>query len=770
MYEREDDFMGGLSAASQPLPASTMTPEMLRQLQQGAATVGNAAQSGALSNMFAPGTLSQFDPLYEYAKTAPILSLKGNTEYENLNFQALPDTKYQLTVGGNVVGSAATPEQVAELVKQANAISAQGGKAVDVRLQKEVQAASRTGEPITAFEDVYANKENNMGALDTLIPLALTAMGAGVLGAPGAFAKGASAIMPGILGTGLGAAGGSFVGSMATGAKVEDALKKAAISGLTAGAMKGLMPGGTSGGVGPMPDIDYAGLNSMVFGGGSALPGAALEPMLTATAGKLAGAALPSVFGGAASGLSSSALNSQNQGSVKPDEPTLEALGVRNAQTGLDNAAGGIANIVSATESLGRAPDTMEEEATVTGRRYGDPDLGSELVGGGAGALTTATVQPGDEPLIDVANKSTADTKLGTALAVGGAGAGTLAATAGGTPPATTSTTVQPGDEPLIDVVNKSTTDTSLGSTLTTGGAGALAQESVQTASERAADQTQEETKEGDKKDNTVKKVVGGLQLLDALLKAIGGGRGGGGQGNGSSAISSIFTDQLPTPSAGYSPESFKQRTDLGNVDWKRYGFRPERSFFDYVPANATEYNAALGAQAAAAASRPPSQTFASFPASQQQADPFEGKTPSQIIKGLSPDASDAEIEEYLATPEGRLALQMIVNGRPPQFVPRARGGALAVKKGGAPSKESFAVKGPGTGRSDEIPALLSDGEYVIDAETVALLGDGSSEAGAKRLDDFRVNVRKHKGSNLARGKFSANAKRPEKYLAGGSV
>ena len=58
----------------------------------------------------------------------------------------------------------------------------------------------------------------------------------------------------------------------------------------------------------------------------------------------------------------------------------------------------------------------------------------------------------------------------------------------------------------------------------------------------------------------------------------------------------------------------------------------------------------------------------------------------------------------------------------------------------------SFAVKGPGDGRSDEIPAKLSNGEYVMDAETVALLGNGSSKAGAQKLDQMRVNIRKAKG------------------------
>lgn len=89
--------------------------------------------------------------------------------------------------------------------------------------------------------------------------------------------------------------------------------------------------------------------------------------------------------------------------------------------------------------------------------------------------------------------------------------------------------------------------------------------------------------------------------------------------------------------------------------------------------------------------------------------------------------------------------------------------------EGGEPQdRASFAVSGPGDGRSDEIPAQLSDGEYVIDAETVALLGNGSTKAGAKRLDDFRVNIRKHKGRKLARGEFSHDAKPPERYMRGG--
>jgi hypothetical protein len=89
-----------------------------------------------------------------------------------------------------------------------------------------------------------------------------------------------------------------------------------------------------------------------------------------------------------------------------------------------------------------------------------------------------------------------------------------------------------------------------------------------------------------------------------------------------------------------------------------------------------------------------------------------------------------------------------------------------AMAQGGLNAMARF-VRGGGTGRSDEIDAKLSDGEYVIDAETVAMLGDGSSKAGAKRLDEMRASIRKHKGKTLARGKFSPDAKSPLTYLKG---
>ena len=95
-----------------------------------------------------------------------------------------------------------------------------------------------------------------------------------------------------------------------------------------------------------------------------------------------------------------------------------------------------------------------------------------------------------------------------------------------------------------------------------------------------------------------------------------------------------------------------------------------------------------------------------------------------------------------------------------------ARPTAFAAQ-GGTLNQISNLARGSGSGRDDTINARLSDGEYVMDAETVALLGDGSNSEGARRLDQMRKEIRAQKGKSLAKGKFSPNAKSPLAYLKG---
>jgi hypothetical protein len=92
---------------------------------------------------------------------------------------------------------------------------------------------------------------------------------------------------------------------------------------------------------------------------------------------------------------------------------------------------------------------------------------------------------------------------------------------------------------------------------------------------------------------------------------------------------------------------------------------------------------------------------------------------------------------------------------------------AQAKAMGGLSQVHSMKIGGGADGRSDDVNAVLSDGEYVMDAETVAMLGNGSSKAGAAKLDQMRSKLRQHKGKNLASGKISPNAKSPLSYLRG---
>ena len=54
-------------------------------------------------------------------------------------------------------------------------------------------------------------------------------------------------------------------------------------------------------------------------------------------------------------------------------------------------------------------------------------------------------------------------------------------------------------------------------------------------------------------------------------------------------------------------------------------------------------------------------------------------------------------------------------------------------------------VQGDGDGTSDDVPAMLANGEFVIPADVVSSLGNGSNDSGAKVLDHFLETIRLHK-------------------------
>jgi hypothetical protein len=99
-------------------------------------------------------------------------------------------------------------------------------------------------------------------------------------------------------------------------------------------------------------------------------------------------------------------------------------------------------------------------------------------------------------------------------------------------------------------------------------------------------------------------------------------------------------------------------------------------------------------------------------------------------------------------------------------FVNRAKGGTVNHNPEFITGATGHFVEGRGDGQSDDIPAMLADGEYVFDADTVAALGNGSSKAGALQLDKMREAIRKHKRS-APHDKIPPKAKSPLQYLKG---
>jgi hypothetical protein len=81
-------------------------------------------------------------------------------------------------------------------------------------------------------------------------------------------------------------------------------------------------------------------------------------------------------------------------------------------------------------------------------------------------------------------------------------------------------------------------------------------------------------------------------------------------------------------------------------------------------------------------------------------------------------------------------------------------------------------LKGPGDGVSDSIPAVignkqparLADGEFVVPARIVSELGNGSTEAGARKLYAMMERIQKGRRKSVGRGKVAVNSK-ADKHL-----
>jgi hypothetical protein len=112
------------------------------------------------------------------------------------------------------------------------------------------------------------------------------------------------------------------------------------------------------------------------------------------------------------------------------------------------------------------------------------------------------------------------------------------------------------------------------------------------------------------------------------------------------------------------------------------------------------------------------------------------------------------------------------INLAPPGTQQAAAGGIMGYSLGGyAAGGNPRLLKGPGDGMSDDIPAVigrkqparLADGEFVVPADVVSHLGNGSTDAGAKKLHQMMDRIRTDRTGR----KKQAPAVNADKYIPG---
>jgi hypothetical protein len=119
-------------------------------------------------------------------------------------------------------------------------------------------------------------------------------------------------------------------------------------------------------------------------------------------------------------------------------------------------------------------------------------------------------------------------------------------------------------------------------------------------------------------------------------------------------------------------------------------------------------------------------------------------------------------------------------SGVKPTVKKTAGGGLMAMARGGMAQQFNLGdysdggrlLRGPGDGISDSIPATiggkrparLADGEFVVPARIVSELGNGSTEAGARKLYAMMDRVQRARRGTVGKGRVAKNS-RSEKYL-----
>jgi len=108
--------------------------------------------------------------------------------------------------------------------------------------------------------------------------------------------------------------------------------------------------------------------------------------------------------------------------------------------------------------------------------------------------------------------------------------------------------------------------------------------------------------------------------------------------------------------------------------------------------------------------------------------------------------------------------MKLADGGQPDDHMHPEYDGNPVFRTGGLSGLGGKYVEGKGDGTSDDITAMLANGEYVFSADVVSALGNGSNKAGAKELDHM-VQAIRSRARSAPPDKLPPDAKSPLEYL-----
>ena len=108
--------------------------------------------------------------------------------------------------------------------------------------------------------------------------------------------------------------------------------------------------------------------------------------------------------------------------------------------------------------------------------------------------------------------------------------------------------------------------------------------------------------------------------------------------------------------------------------------------------------------------------------------------------------------------------MKLAEGGQPDDHTHPNYDGVPLLRTGGLTGLGGKYVEGKGDGTSDDIAAMLANGEYVFSADVVSALGNGSNKAGAKELDHM-VQAIRSRARSAPPDELPPDAKSPLEYL-----